>query len=160
MLPVNLKVVLAVTVALCFARPSGAAQQTPKNQAKPAPAAPVPAPEPIQIQAVFINPTSKKEGVDPFYPKSERPYLSARPVKPTIQTPNVTAELRLNGVSGSPDHRLAIINNKTFEVGEEADVFSNSDRVRIRCLEIKPESVIVQFVTGGIRRELHLRKGL
>lgn len=154
----NLRVVLATASVLCVVAPARPAQ-APK-QPKPAPAAPTPAPEPIQTQAIFINPTSKKEGVDPFFPKSERPYLSAHPIKQTTQPVSVTADLRLGGISGSQDHRLAIINNKTFEIGEEGDVTSNSDKVRIRCLEIKSESVIVQFVSGGVRRELHLRKGL
>jgi hypothetical protein len=158
-LPVNLKIVLATASMLCVIVPARPAQQ-PSKQSKPAPAAPAPAPEPIQIQAIFINPTSKKEGVDPFFPKSERPYLTAHPIKQATQPVSVTADLRLGGISGSQDHRLAIINNKTFEIGEEGDVSSNSDKVRIRCLEIKSESVIIQFVSGGVRRELHLRKGL
>ena len=156
----NLKVVLAIVVVLSCAISLQAAQQTPK-QTKPAPAAPALAPEPIQTQAIFINPTAKKDGlVDPFYPKSEGPWLRNHPIPTATKSVTVTADLRLNGISGSADRRLAIINNKTFEVGEEADVISNSDKVRIRCLEVKAESVIVQFVSGGVRRELHLRKGL
>ena len=147
---------LSAAAMLCLAVSAQSAQQT----GKPAPAAPPPPPDPIQVQANFINPHGPQEGKDPFFPKSMRPYESIQPVTPTKQPLSVTADLKLSGISGSADHRLAIINNKTFEIGEEADVTSGSDRVRIRCLEIKPDSVIVQFVAGGLRREIHLRRGL
>jgi len=113
-------------------------------------------------KAVFIMPSSPKEGADPFFPRSTGPYdrYIVLPKVPNTAPAVVTAELRLNGISGSAERRLAIINNRTFEAGEEGDVVSGSDRVRIRVLEIKSESVVTQFVTGGVRKELHLRKGL
>jgi hypothetical protein len=112
-------------------------------------------------KSVFVLPRSKQEGVDPFFPKSGRPYQIYQVIpKPTEQPVIVTAELRLNGISGTAERRLAIINNRTFEVGEEGEVISGSERVRIRVLEIKGDLVVAQFVNGGIRRELHLRKGL
>jgi len=146
--------IFSMGAMLCLAVSAQSAQQT----AKPAPAPPPP--EPMQTQATFINPRGPQEGRDPFFPKSNRPYASIAPVTPTKQPLSVTAELKLSGISGSVEHPLAIINNKTFEIGEEGDVSSGSDRVRIRCLEIKPESVVVQFVAGGLRREIHLRRGL
>ena len=69
----------------------------------------------------------------------------------------IVADLRLNGISGPPDHRLAIINNKTFDAGEEAEVNTNAGRLRIRCIEIQPDAVIIQI--GGERRVLRLRPG-
>jgi S1-C subfamily serine protease len=54
-------------------------------------------------------------------------------------------ELRINGLSGGPGHRLVTINNNTFAAGEEGDVISNGDRVRIRCLEIKDNAAVVQI---------------
>ena len=129
-------------------------------QQKPA-APPPPPPEAVQVQAIFIHPKGPQEGKDPFFPKSDRPYREfLPPTTPNKQPISMTADLKLSGISGSTDHRLAIINNKTFEIGEEGDVPSGSDRVRIRCLEIKDDSVIVQFVAGGLRREIHLRRGL
>ena len=66
-------------------------------------------------------------------------------------------ELRLNGISGTPDHRLAIINNQTFESNEEAEVPTFPGRARIRCLEITADSALVQV--GAEQRMLHLRPG-
>jgi hypothetical protein len=143
---------------LWLATPAQAAQQTGKP-AKPAPSAPAPA-DPIQTQAVFVNPRNPQEGRDPFFPRSTLPYTRYNPQVTTNRAVSVSADLKLSGISGSSEHRLAIINNKTFEINEEGDVISGSDKVRIRCLEIKPESVIIQFVAGGLRREIHLRRGL
>jgi hypothetical protein len=140
---------------LWMAIPAEAAQQT----SKPAPSAPAPA-DPIQTQAVFVNPRNPQEGRDPFFPRSDLPYTRYHPQVTTNRAVSVSADLKLSGISGSSEHRLAIINNKTFEINEEGDVTSGSDKVRIRCLEIKPESVIIQFVAGGLRREIHLRRGL
>ena len=146
--------IFSISAMLCLAVSAQSAQQN----GKPAP--PPPPTEPVHTEAIFINPKGRTEGVDPFFPKSDRPYTVLQPITPTKQPLSVTAELKLNGISGSPEHRLAIINNRTFEIGEEGDVISGSDRVRIRCLEVKPESVIIQFVAGGLRREIHLRRGL
>lgn len=65
--------------------------------------------------------------------------------------------LGLMGISGALNHRLAIINNQTFGVGEEGEVTANSARVRIVCKEIKDDSVVV--LVKGQKRTLHLRPG-
>jgi hypothetical protein len=100
-------------------------------------------------RSVFIIPTNPKEGRDPFFPNSAR--LSAtRPVR--IVPASVEVPLVLNGLSGSPQHRLAIINYQTFAEGEEHDVNSPSGRIRVRCVEIKGQKVVVEV--AGERREL------
>jgi len=101
-------------------------------------------------RSVFIIPTNPKEGRDPFFPNSAR--LSAtRPVK--IVPASVEVPLVLNGLSGTPQHPLAIINFQTFAAGEEHDVNSPSGRIRVRCVEIKGQTVVVEV--AGERRELH-----
>jgi hypothetical protein len=146
---------------LCLALTASTAWSENHPPAKPAGSPPAastaPAEQPIP-QSVFIVPPSPKEGKDPFYPKSLRVYGTM--VSKAAQPAAATGDLRLNGFSGPPDRRLAIINNRTFETSEEAEVNTNTGRVRIRCLEIKAESVIVQFVVGGERRELRLRQGV
>ena len=148
----------AAMLCLIFSAKSA---QSPNKAQKPPPPPPPVALDAPGTQAVFVNPRAPQEGRDPFFPRSSRPYASFVPVvKTNAQPVSLTAELRLGGISGSAEHRLAIINNKTFESGEEGDVISGVDKVRIRCVEIKPDSVIIQFVAGGSRREIHLRKGL
>ena len=61
-------------------------------------------------------------------------------------------ELRLCGLSGPPEHRLAIINNQTFAEGEMARVEFNGAKVKVRCTAIRTNSVLVQWegATGPV----------
>ena len=54
--------------------------------------------------------------------------------------------------------RLCLINNGTFAEGEEGEVITAEGKVRIRCIKIKEDSVLIE--AGGERQELRLRKGL
>ena len=101
------------------------------------------------IRSVFILPSNPKEGCDPFFPNSNRPYEIAAAVN--TQTGNV-ASLVLKGFSGSQDHRLVIINNHTFAAGDTGDVITSDGRIHLRCIEIKTNSVVIEV--GGQRREL------
>ena len=67
----------------------------------------------------------------------------------------VAVELKLNGISGTANHRLAIINNRTFEVGEEGEVVSSVGHVHIICKDIKTDSVRV--LISGEERIVRLR---
>ena len=101
------------------------------------------------IRSVFILPSNPKEGHDPFFPNSERPYETAAAANPQA---GKTTSLVVKGFSGPPNHRLVIINNHTFAVGDTGNVITPSGRIRLRCIEIKTNSVIIE--TGGQRREL------
>ena len=113
----------------------------PTNQSQPA--------KTNLLRSVFILPANPGEGRDPFFPKSNRPFETAMNV--TNNTVEVTA-LVVKGVSGSPDHRLVIINNHTFAVGDIADVITDMGRIRVHCVEIKPRSVVIEV--GGQYHEL------
>ena len=100
-------------------------------------------------------------GKDPFFPKSTR--LSGG--KGTTITNSTTASgelpsgMVLNGLSGTKEKPLAIINNRTFAEGEESEIRVGLGLYRVRVVEIKERSVIV-IVNGGTPRELALRQGL
>ena len=99
--------------------------------------------------SVFILPANAEEGRDPFFPKSNRPYET------TLAAPTNSVEataLTLKGFSGTPDHRLVIINNHTFAAGDEGDVITVRGRIHIRCIEIRPHSVLVEI--SGQQHEL------
>jgi hypothetical protein len=115
---------------------------------------------PAQLQipkSVFIIPNTPREGKDPFFPLSTRIFASAAVSTNADSTVAVTIELKLNGISGTADHRLAIINNRTFQTDEEGLLSSPSGRVPVRCLEITPDSVRV--LVNGQERILRLRPG-
>jgi hypothetical protein len=100
-------------------------------------------------RSVFVIPANPKEGRDPFFPASLRPYEHAQAAQPhTVEI----SSLVLKGISGPPDNRLAIINNRTFAIGDEQDLVTAQGRIRIRCVEINANSVIIE--SGGQRQEL------
>jgi hypothetical protein len=144
---------------LCLAFSSLAAQTKTNAPPSPAPAPTNALPAQLEIpKSVFLIPTSPQQGKDPFFPRSMRLFTSSVVVSTNPQpTAVVIVELKLNGISGTSDRRLAIINNRTFEANEENVVSTASGPVRIRCLEIKSDSVLVQI--GGEQRILRLRRG-
>ena len=118
------------------------------------PLAAVPTGQPLKPdshRSVFLLPTNTREGRDPFFPNSNRPYEAAETATSTNRTVEITSVV-LKGFSGSPDHRLAIINNHTFAAGDEGDVITVRGRIHIRCIEIRPHSVLVEI--SGQQHEL------
>lgn len=109
--------------------------------------------DPEPPKSVFRIPASPQEGRDPFFPQSalRKPEVIRSPVA----VPTAIAELELKGISGSSGRRLAIINNRTFEPGEEGTVLSNVGRVRLICKDIGTNSVRVSI--NGQDRLLILR---
>ena len=104
-------------------------------------------------KSVFVVPKTPKEGCDPFFPNSVRVYASNLPKTNRVSGP---ISLELKGLSGTPERRLAIINDYTFAEGETNEVNTPTGRVRVHCLQIKDDSVIVEV--AGERRELRLRQ--
>jgi hypothetical protein len=138
------------------------AAQTPPAAAANAKATTNAAPaEPELPKSAFIIPATSVEGKDPFFPLSTRLHPPPPVVTPTITSvaPAVvqSVQLELKGISGAVNRRLAIINNQTFEVGEEGEVAVNPGRVRVVCKEIKDDSVLV--LVNGQERTLRLRPG-
>ena len=109
-----------------------------------APAKPVPA------HSNFIQPSTPREGRDPFYPESARPFESTAPVK---RGPEITFYLKSPGFSETSGTRLVIINNHTFSVGDEGDVLTAAGRVHLHCVEIRNDLTVVEI--NGQRREIH-----
>jgi hypothetical protein len=119
------------------------------------PASPNAAPTlPDAPKSVFVIPGTPQEGKDPFFPLSTRLRPMVRPPGTNPAPVVVIAELELKGISGIATHRLAIINNRTFETGEEGDVICNGARVHVKCGEIGPDSVVV--IVNGKERIVQL----
>ena len=102
--------------------------------------------------SAFHSAFDPSSGKDPFFPKSRR--LDA--VKGVAVLPIVP--ITLKGISSAKGKRLAIISNRTFEVGEEADLRLNGRTVRVRCLEIRESSVLVAIDGMAETKELQLNK--
>lgn len=116
---------------------------------------------PIEVPtSQFVIPTTVAEGRNPFFPDSLVALKAAASTSTNATTKAAPAMLDLKGISGTPTKRFALINNRTFEEGEEADVTVGAGRskVHINCIRIREESVTVE--ADGVRMELKLRPGL
>ncbi len=72
-----------------------------------------------------------------------------------LPEPSFVSELKLTGISGKGDHLLAIINGRTFEVGEEGTVRTKAQKVKIKCLSITTNTVSLK--ADGVERIIELK---
>jgi hypothetical protein len=112
-------------------------------------------------RSVFVD--DPKTGKDPFFPSSARrleKVLGPSGTQTPVPTPNknVFDRLQLKGILGNSRRRLALINNHTFEVGEQAEVKTLEGKLNVRCWEIRNHSVVVSFVGESQRKELFLNE--
>jgi hypothetical protein len=105
-------------------------------------------------QSVFVIPSQPRDGRNPFLPASAIPVITTKVVDPGAEVANLV----LNGLTGPPK-RTAMINGRTFEAGEEADVrLASGAKLRVKCEQIRQDAAVVSV--AGQRRELRLRAGL
>lgn len=107
--------------------------------------------------SAFVIPSKPQQGRDPFFPQSNRLFEETFTAATTNQPGLAVPDLQLKALSGLPGHRLAMINNLTFEVGEDAEVPTSNGRTRVRCLAIRDDSVVIQV--NGEQRVLRFRSG-
>ena len=100
---------------------------------------------PVIPQSVFV--VDPQSAIDPFFPKTK----GGAPSTP----PPPSVEFKLRAIMGSANRRVALINNKDFEVGEEGFVSAGASKVKVRCLAIREQSVTI-LVEGKERKELRL----
>jgi hypothetical protein len=97
-------------------------------------------------------------GKDPFFPKSTRRKVVVKPTEDVPVVPSIPETIALKGISFLQDRKLAIINNYTVAQGEEFTIRVNGQPMKLRCVEIKEKSAVVDF--NGITKELPLRPAL
>jgi hypothetical protein len=96
------------------------------------------------VESVFVLPDSPKEGRDPFFPNSIRPYRD----RPTPGGAAELSELKLQGITRSHGNKFVIINDETFAVGDDADVKTpTGNKIHVLCLQIKDDSAVIE--AGG-----------
>jgi hypothetical protein len=102
-------------------------------------------------KSAFTQPTSNRDGHDPFFPESNRIFDSQVAVAHATETVTTLTVKGFSVVRGRP---MVIINNHSFMVGDEGDVLgAGGSRAHVHCLEIKNGTVIVEL--NGARHELH-----
>ena len=109
--------------------------------------------------AAIVNPVNLKsdfdpKGRDPFFPNSSR-----QSSEPSGNGENAsTVILTVKGISGFGGHRMAIINDQTFAVGDESEVITAGGRIRIRCVEIRDDTAVITVGRSADRMELRMPK--
>ena len=110
------------------------------DEAKPAPVPPL---RPGQIKSVFTQPKKFSEGRDPFYPESTRVFqaVMAENSSHAVEATSLTVKGYYRDAQGS----YVIINNHTFTVGDEGDVLTPGGRVHIKCVDVLPSVVVIEY---------------
>lgn len=68
--------------------------------------------------------------------------------------PSWVKQIKLNGISGSAGRRLAVINGKTLQNGEQTSLKLGEKSVTVRCIEIRQASVVISIDGLDGTREL------
>lgn len=92
-------------------------------------------------------------------PVADAPEVPAFNGAPTFPA-KIYSDLELKGISGKANARFALINNQTIGAGESAKVKVGESVVKVTCLEIHEDSVVVTVDGTKERRELKMRGGL
>jgi len=145
-----LQAILALTLAAVLSTHAAAPAKTAApttGQNKTAPE------EKLVPKSTFGIPAKPQDGHDPFFPASDRLYAVKSAAKQASSAPGPA--LMCNGIAGTQDHRLAMINSKTVAEGEDVMVNTPTGRVRVHCLEIKADAMVIEV--AGQRSELHLQ---
>jgi hypothetical protein len=141
---------LSVTCLVAHAGNAKTQQGAPANIVPQVPEVEIP-------QSTFVPPSQPSEGRNPFYPQSNNGFQAPAPVKMPDGAPDLSSFV-LNGIT-SPPRRTAMINGRTFEIGETGEVrLPNGAKVLIKCIQIGNESAVIDV--NGQRREVHLRSGV
>ncbi len=104
-------------------------------------------------QSVFV--TEGATGKDPFFPNSVRRIKRDDSGKPS-PIRDFSSLLKLTGIAGGV-RPIATINNLTFAVGEEQEVKVEGGKLKIRVVEIREKSVVINVEKQPQPIELKLR---
>ena len=148
------------------AQPVGAVGE--KSAAKPAAAAAEPTPvKPAEVSPKSVFRTDLRAGLDPFFPKSERRHAKSADTAAAASLPLVSY-LKLVGIRSGTTRPMALINRTPFSPGEEGNVsivvsnqFSQPElqKINIRCLEIRRDSVLINIAGEPGAKELRMAQG-
>jgi TPR repeat protein len=82
-------------------------------------------------------------------------FVPHQATKDELPEPSWVKQIKLQGISGPDERRLAIINGQTFQKGDESKVKVGNKSVKIRCLEVRESSALVAI--EGIEGERELK---
>lgn len=113
-------------------------------------------------KSIFEIARDPSQGRDPFFPRSER--LFGGRTGTTNAAPVARIEWTLRGLAGTSQQRLATLRTTgdrprtvILAEGEETSVPAAGGEVRVRCVQIRDDTVVIEV--NGVRQELRLREG-
>lgn len=85
------------------------------------------------------------------------PEIPEAPAVPLVQAPKMVYDkLLLKGITGSSSRPMALINNKTFSPGDSYKVQVGSETVKVSCISIASDHVMVKLEGEAEPRKLAL----
>jgi hypothetical protein len=111
----------------------------------------------LQYVSVFEDLPPAK-GRDPFFPDSHRRDPAPPPQAIKARKLQPQGELHLKGIVRSSTHRSAIINSAILTEGEEEAVRVPDGTLRVRCLQIGEDYVVIQVQGESGRKRLALEE--
>jgi len=66
------------------------------------------------------------------------------------------SDIRVSNISGTDQKRFAIINNHTFTAGDCQQIKIYGSNIKVRCLEVRKRSVVIQIDGASYQREIPL----
>lgn len=102
-------------------------------------------------QSEFTLPANPREGRDPFFPNSMRPYEAVKEAR-AAKGGVMPGELVVKGIIATKNGGLAIINNHPFGEDETGIVITKDGRrLEVHCVAIDPGSGTVTVEAAGSR---------
>jgi hypothetical protein len=161
--------VLLLVTACSSSSPEPASPKTGPGAAgaKPVPATPAsknPNTAVVPKSSFHVDPATAR---DPFFPGASRAVAQAQSSVPIARLPLISY-LKLGGIWPGKTRPLALINTTTLAPGEERDisiVVSNQlsqaevQKVNVRCLEVRQDSVLISIDGEQGVKELHIAQG-
>ena len=83
-------------------------------------------------------------------------FVPHKPQQSDLPEPAWVQKIKLGGISGTPNHRLALINNKTLGKGDQTTLKIDGKSVTVHCLEIRESSVVISIEGLDGTRELKM----
>ena len=93
------------------------------------------------------------EGQQPADKFLTNPGDSVEPTEPAF-----LSRLKLSGLAGTKSRRVALINHRAFVAGEELEIKIDDKTIKVRCLEVREDSAVIQIDGAETPKELFLQR--
>jgi TolA-binding protein len=75
-----------------------------------------------------------------------------------LPEPALLSRLKLNGLAGTKSRRVALINHRAFVANEESEIKIDGKTIKVRCLEVREDSAVIQIDGTETLKKLFLQR--